>query len=151
MPRTIALIAAVFLVALPLAGCGGDDETTTTSTATTTATGASGATGATGDAEVTEDVEADAKAKATARTAQTAVEVYATDNNGSYEGVTPEYVEGLEPDAAGVEVEGTDDGYSVTATSESGVEFTVERDANGKVTMTCSEPGVGGCDENGEW
>ena len=42
----VALFAIV--VALGVAGCGGDDEETTTSTSTTGATGATGASGATG-------------------------------------------------------------------------------------------------------
>ena len=49
MPKTAAvLLIAVASTALVAAGCGGDDEETTTSTSTTSTTAATGATGAAG-------------------------------------------------------------------------------------------------------
>ena len=43
------------------------------------------------------------------------------------------------------------DTYEVAAPSSSGNAFTVERSSDGKTTRTCTEAGVGGCPENGEW
>src|SRR6187402_2630811 len=43
------------------------------------------------------DKAADADAKASVRTAQTAMETYATDNNNSYAGATDVILEGIEP------------------------------------------------------
>ena len=47
MPKLIAVLLIACFVA---AGCGGDDEETTTSTTTTSSTGATGASGASGEA-----------------------------------------------------------------------------------------------------
>ena len=45
----------------------------------------------------------------------------------------------------------TADTYEITAKSGSGNTFTIERAKDGKVSMTCTKAGVGGCDENGKW
>jgi len=37
------------------------------------------------------------------------------------------------------------------AKSASGNEFTIERSRDAKTTQTCTQAGVGGCPENGEW
>ena len=52
---------------------------------------------------------------------------------------------------ADVGVTSTADTYSVTADSDSGNTFTIERAKDATTTKTCTEAGVGGCDENGEW
>lgn len=147
MNRSLAVLAIALVPALSLSACGGDDEETTTTTSTAAATGASGATG---DAAAN-PVAADAEAKASARTTQTVVETLATDHNGSYADITVEDLAELEPSASDAELESTADTYSITVESASGNAFTVERQAAGSITMTCVEPGVGGCDENGEW
>ena len=125
-----------------LAGCGDDEGSETPATTTTGATGASGA--ADGAAE-------DARAKSDARTAQTTLETYATDHNGSYAGATPEDLDQIEPVTSDIGVKATADTYEITAPSNSGNEFTIERSSDGKTTNTCTEAGVGGCPENGEW
>ena len=50
-----------------------------------------------------------------------------------------------------VGVKTTKDTYEITAPSESGNSFTIERAADGSTTKTCTEAGVGGCPQNGEW
>ena len=96
----------------------------------------------------------DADAKVGARTAQTAIETYATDNGGAYTGATPLLLEGIEetlvditltvPTAAG-------DTYQVTATSSTGNAFSISRAASGATTQTCTVAGVGGCPVSGDW
>lgn len=154
MIRICSALAIVLIASLALAACGGDDESETTTTTTTTATGASGATGTTGeDSASVDDPAADADAKAAARTAQTVIETLAIDEAGSYADLTVDDVTQLDPslDDAQLELESSRDTYEVTATSESGNTFTVERAADGTPSMVCTEPGVGGCDEKGEW
>lgn len=47
--------------------------------------------------------------------------------------------------------DGDEDTYTIVATSRSGGTFTVSKDADGAVDRTCSEPGEGGCSDDGEW
>jgi hypothetical protein len=96
---------------------------------------------------------ADADAKARARTTQTAIETYATDNNGSYEGATASKMARIEPTLqdADIGVMGSEDGYTVGATSETGTVFQVKRGAEGNTFLLCSPPGEGGCPESGDW
>jgi hypothetical protein len=136
------LCALAVLIVLALAGCGDDEGDETP--ATTTTSGATGASGAAGTQE-------DAQAKSDARSAQTALEAYATDHGGSYEGANPNDLDQIEPVTTDVGVKTTADTYSVTADSNSGNTFTIERSSDGKTTNTCTEAGVGGCPENGEW
>ena len=140
MAKLCALLA---LVVLALAGCGDDEGSE--SPATTTTSGATGASGAAGGTEE------DDQAKADARSAQTAIETYATEHGGSYEGATPNDLDQIEPVTTDVGVKATADTYEVTASSNSGNAFTIERSSDGKTTRTCEEAGVGGCPENGEW
>ena len=106
----------------------------------------------------------DASAKELVRSAQTAAETYATDNGGSYTGMTTSSLNGIEPTIpivtstshaylsgvagpGGTGVPGS--GYSVTTTSVSGNTFTISRDSSGNVTHTCtvgtSGASSGGC------
>ena len=114
---------------------------------------------ATGDgsreASETEKLAADAEAKAEVRTAQTAIETYATDTGGSYEGATSSTLTQIEPsiDDASLAVESTVDSYTLTVSSETtGNEFTVARTGlTGTTTLTCTEAGEAGCPADGDW
>src|SRR5688572_30698318 len=65
----------------------------------------------------------DADAKAAVRTAQTAMETYATGNGGSYEDVTPAILQGIETtlndsNVSTAAANAAGDGYTVSVTSE---------------------------------
>jgi type IV pilus assembly protein PilA len=108
----------------------------------------------------------DSSAKELARTAETTAESYATDHDGSYTGISPTTLQGVEPSIAtsagghaylsaadtpatagsGPNSAGTS--YTVTATSETGNTFSISRSDSGIVTRTCSGAGgagAGGC------
>src|SRR5688500_4100983 len=101
----------------------------------------------------------DSDAKEAVRTAQTAVETYATDNNGSYTGVTTAILQNIEPTLNDVPVNtatgftvsatGTGDGYSVMAESTTGNRFTITRADTGQSTYTCTAAGTAGCPGSG--
>lgn len=99
----------------------------------------------------------DADAKASSRTAETAAETIATDNNGVYSGangVTVANLQGVEPtlNGATLAVSGVaDDTYTVTATSDTGSTFSISRLANGTTTLTCLPVDTGGCPADGTW
>ena len=148
MGRLVAILCVALLGLV--AGCG-DDEGEDTPATTTSEQGATGATGAAGAADGAGSEAADATAKSNARAAQTAIETYAVDHNGSYAGVSPSDLSEIEPVTSGVGVQSTPDTYSITADSESGNTFTIERAKDGSVSRTCSEAGAGGCSASGEW
>jgi type IV pilus assembly protein PilA len=97
----------------------------------------------------------DAQAKELARTAQTTAESIATDNDGSYEKVTPAELHREETTIAITasttnaylnKASGEKSSYSVTAKATDGDEFTISRSATGAVTRECkSAPGKNGC------
>ena len=105
----------------------------------------------------------DAAAKELARTAQTASETLATDNNGDYTTVSPTTLQGIEKtivitnSGSGTAflsaATGTTTGYTVTATAEpTGDTFTITN-TNGVVTRSCvpkNPATTGGC-VNGSW
>jgi type IV pilus assembly protein PilA len=97
----------------------------------------------------------DASAKAAARTAQTAIESYATDHNGSYTGADPAALKVIEPTlndstALAATPNAAGDGYSVSAQSNPGGRtFTITRASAGTVSRSCSPDG-GGC-TGGNW
>jgi type IV pilus assembly protein PilA len=105
----------------------------------------------------------DASAKELARTAQTTAETIATDNNGSYETITgPTSLSAIEKSIPTTEVNGsaylsaatgTPTTWTVTAKAgaSSGDTFTIERNANGEVTRTCTAAGKGGCSAGQSW
>jgi type IV pilus assembly protein PilA len=97
------------------------------------------------------DKATDTDAKSSARTAQTALETYATDNGGSYAAATPADLENIEAtlDAAILTVVSTADTYTVTADSDTGNTFSISRDVNGDTTLTCTGSS-GGC-TGGTW
>lgn len=85
-------------------------------------------------------------------TAQTAIETYAVDHNGSYAGATPEELETIDGTLADVPltVSGTATGYVLSAAAGD-VTFSITRAEGGVVTYACTPPGGDGCDENGSW
>ena len=108
----------------------------------------------------------DADAKALVRTAQTAMETFATDNNGSYVGAVS--------DSTGVNVNSlqkientltqagarltlpvapTSNTYTVQVQSEIGATqlFRIARTGTGIVTLTCGVAGTAGCPADGTW
>jgi type IV pilus assembly protein PilA len=108
----------------------------------------------------------DAQAKAAVRTAQTAIETYATENAGSYKNADKDALVAIEPtlgDATELIVLGEMEGgepkaatepglttYAVGVKSDTDTIFTIER-SGGAVTFGCSELGKGGCpDDEGE-
>jgi type IV pilus assembly protein PilA len=105
----------------------------------------------------------DASAKELARTAQTAAETLATDNQGSYAAITaPSSLSAIEktiPTTASTSnawlsaALGSTTGYAVTATSTSGATFTITN-AGGTVQRTCTPPSAtnaGGCPNPSSW
>jgi type IV pilus assembly protein PilA len=105
----------------------------------------------------------DADAKTLARTAQTAMETYATDNDGSYANATPAILIGIEEtlneaDLAGPEtgdalsVTSTADTYTVTVDSKNTPnDFSISRTATGTVNLTCTVAASDGCPTGGNW
>ncbi len=106
------------------------------------------------------DKATDADAKAAARTAQTAIETYATDNGGSYAGATAANLRAIEetlnetggtPDR--LAVTSAADTYTVTVTSDrtGGPAFSIEREAAGTLVYECTPVDDGGCPADGNW
>ena len=98
----------------------------------------------------------DADAKAHVRTAQTALETYATDNDGKYTGATPTQLKVIEPtlnDSTNLAVSGlADKTYTVSASSEvADQSFSISRDANGILDSDCDVNGQAGCPTDGNW
>ena len=95
----------------------------------------------------------DADAKATAKTAQTAIETYATENNGSYANASVGRLQEIEETLSGATLDVVSDAetYTVTATSDTDNEFSVSREAGGGFSLDCVTPGDAGCPEDGNW
>jgi type IV pilus assembly protein PilA len=96
----------------------------------------------------------DADSKAGARTAQTAMETYATDNNGVYTGANAGALQNLEAtllDSNISNVTAAADSYTIDVTSDTGNVFSISRAANGQTTFTCTTAGDGGCPTSGNW
>jgi type IV pilus assembly protein PilA len=103
----------------------------------------------------------DAQAKSAARTAETAMETYATENGGSYLGAEPSILHNIEPTLVATGTKnnvislsnlGTKK-FTVASESGTGIKFEITRNENGTVKFTCSEPGKAGCPagEEGNW
>jgi type IV pilus assembly protein PilA len=98
----------------------------------------------------------DTEAKSKVRTAQTAFETQYTDNQ-EYTAANAAALATIEPSLAGnpamtAAANATNDGYTVTVTSESGNTFTLTKEADGDVVRTCSTANGttrGGCPSNG--
>src|SRR3712207_6020874 len=88
----------------------------------------------------------DAEAKSVAKTAQTAIETYATDNNSSYVGATNANLKNIEPTlssaASGANTFALSNlgarTYTITATSATGNTFTINRLSDGSITYPCA-------------
>ena len=105
----------------------------------------------------------DAQAKSLARNAETTAETIATENDGSYEAVTPFEVNRVEqairitPSTSEAYLSSTTPGkseYSVTTKATDGDEYTISRSASGEVTRECASPITKtGCSggEKGSW
>jgi len=99
-------------------------------------------------------------AKTVARSAQTAIETYATDHDGSYAGADAGALKTVEatlndlPPGA-LAVVSDPNSYSLTVTSNpSGRTFTVARAADGSASHTCAlngAPDRGGCRAGNVW
>jgi prepilin-type N-terminal cleavage/methylation domain-containing protein len=103
----------------------------------------------------------DAAAKSQARTAQTAAEVIATENDGSYSRVSESALKLVEPtlnDTSTATLTDADPisgaaGYSVTSSASDGNTFTIRRASDGTVERTCNAsaaPAGSGC-VGGTW
>jgi type IV pilus assembly protein PilA len=106
----------------------------------------------------------DGSAKAAARTAETAMETYATDHGGSYESarVTAADLKEIEstlndaelqdPAPAADSGDNADNSYVVTVNSENAPNrFTITRHAGGTTELTCTVDGEDGCPSGGHW
>jgi type IV pilus assembly protein PilE len=96
----------------------------------------------------------DASAKAAARTAETAMEAYASDHDGSYTSADPAALAAIEPTLNGASLTvdaASANRYQVTATSPTGNAFHIARDADGTTSLTCDTPGTAGCPAGGGW
>jgi type IV pilus assembly protein PilA len=91
----------------------------------------------------------DAKAKTVAKTTQTAIETYATDNNGSYVGADLAALQAIEPTIPGTGVALSNIAqktYTITSTAtNTGHTFSIDRASGGAVTYPCTTAGSGGC------
>jgi type IV pilus assembly protein PilA len=95
----------------------------------------------------------DADAKAGARTVQTAIETYATDNDGSYSGASTTNLRTIEPTLADTTftVSATADTYTINVSSPTGNSFQIVRQSTGNTDYNCSTAGDGGCPSGGDW
>jgi type IV pilus assembly protein PilA len=103
----------------------------------------------------------DSQAKTYARTAETAMETYATDHDGTYDGATVAILAGLEPTLNGADLaeptvpaggdDATNRSYKVTVTSDTDNTFSIIRHDDGTTNLTCTEDGTAGCPTGGSW
>ena len=99
------------------------------------------------------DKAGDAEAKSGAKTAQTAIETYATDNGGSYVGGdVAATLQGIEPTLSNYALTfptpATQNSYHLRVTSDTGNTFYIVNTA-GAVTFPCATAGDGGCPAGG--
>jgi type IV pilus assembly protein PilA len=100
----------------------------------------------------------DAASKVQARTMQTAMETAATDQNGSYEGVTLTRLKEIEPtlkDESQTKPEVTSastESYEIASKNVTTSDvFKIKRNTTGVVERTCTTAGKGACPTNGSW
>jgi type IV pilus assembly protein PilA len=90
----------------------------------------------------------DASAKEAARTAETAMETFATDNGGSYANATVAALRNIEStlnDAALAVGNLGAATYTVTVTSDTTNTFSITRNANGTTVLSCTPANTDGC------
>jgi len=100
----------------------------------------------------------DTEAKSAARTAQTAMETYYTDEQ-TYVGADEAAVRKIEPAlnegvaATGLAISGQAvDGYTIVVTqAKTNSTFTIKKASTGSVTRTCTTAGDKGCPSTGKW
>src|SRR5262249_4239411 len=108
----------------------------------------------------------DASAKESARTTQTAIETYSTDNSGQYTGATVALLQAIEPtvpqactgtpptNAPCSVISGLGaNAYTVTVYSKTGNSYAITRN-NGTITYPCTVPSGndrGGCPTGNTW
>jgi type IV pilus assembly protein PilA len=93
----------------------------------------------------------DADAKSDVRAAQTAIETFATDNDGSYNGADVADLQAIEETVNGdIVATGTETGYTLVLESDAGQTFTITREG-GAIDYTCVTGGDGGCPTTGNW
>ena len=98
----------------------------------------------------------DTDAKAQVKTAQTAMESYATDNNGSYLSADLTKLQAIEPTIKSTVAvpTATANTYSLKATSTTGNTFSISRASNGAVSYPCTVTGgnaSAGCPSGLNW
>jgi type IV pilus assembly protein PilA len=115
----------------------------------------------------------DADAKEQVRTAQTAIETYATDHDGEYDSgtATAADLSAIEPvlndvgadltistpTGAGPPADTADNSYTVTVTSDNdsegvdAMEFSITRHGDGTLEYECVTDGKDGCPSGGDW
>src|SRR6266480_4522161 len=97
----------------------------------------------------------DAQAKVFDRTAETAMETYATDNGGVYTGANAAALQGEESTLNGANISAvtvpagggdtSSKSYKVSVTSSTGNVFSITRHDNGTTALTCTAAGTAGC------
>lgn len=99
----------------------------------------------------------DAQAKAGVRTAQTAMETWATDHGGKYFDVASptaaelQKIEATLNDVTLLAPVSTATTYTVTVESGTANKFEISRLADGKTTQTCVTKDKAGCPSDGDW
>jgi type IV pilus assembly protein PilA len=103
----------------------------------------------------------DSQAKVYDRTAETAMETYATDNGGTYSGATAAKLQAIESTLNGATISAvtvpagapdtTDKSYKVSVTSSTGNVFSIVRHDGGTTSLTCTTGGTAGCPTGGNW
>jgi type IV pilus assembly protein PilA len=106
----------------------------------------------------------DAQAKTYARTAETSMETFATDNNGSYSGANAASLVNIESTLTGATLaaaepatvaplagDNANNSYTVTVTSATGNHFRITRHSDGTTALSCDAGGNAGCPTGGNW
>jgi len=100
----------------------------------------------------------DTEAKSAARTAQTALETYYTDeqkytlNLVTLRAIEPALNAGVAQAGLAVALSDVDQGYTVTVTqAKTGSVFRITKALDGSVTRTCDADGTKGCPSSGTW
>jgi len=96
----------------------------------------------------------DASAKEAVRTAETAMETYATDHDGAYTGATAGALQTIESTLNNATLSiptVAADHYTVRVTSSTGNTFDISRAATGITTLTCATANSAGCPASGTW